>query len=54
MSNNIENEFTNNNINNNESEEINYNKIQEEIFRFTQDLEFIQLLANPNYLECKF
>ena len=27
------------------------NKNQEEIFRFIQDLEFVQCLANPNYLK---
>ena len=27
------------------------NKTQEEIFRFIQDLEFVQCLANPNYLK---
>ena len=25
---------------------------QAEIFRFIQDLEFVQLLSNPQYLEC--
>ena len=28
------------------------NKSQEEIYRFLQDLEFIQCLTNPSYLEC--
>jgi hypothetical protein len=28
-------------------------RTQEEIFRFTQDLEFVQLLSNPAYLDCK-
>ena len=27
------------------------NKTQEEMFRFIQDLEFVQCLANPNYLK---
>jgi hypothetical protein len=27
-------------------------RTQEEVFRFMQDLEFVQLLANPAYLEC--
>jgi len=27
-------------------------KLQEEIYRFLSDLEFVQCLANPNYLEC--
>ncbi len=35
--------------NNKEDEED--NKTQEEIFRFIQDLEFVQCLANPNYLK---
>lgn len=30
------------------------NKIQEEVYRFLQDLEFLQCLANPSYLECNF
>ena len=33
----------------NEEEEVNYT--QEELFRFIQDLEFVQCLANPNYLK---
>jgi hypothetical protein len=28
------------------------NRNQAEIFRFLQDLEFVQCLSNPNYLEC--
>lgn len=28
------------------------NRSQEEIYRFMQDLEFIQCLSNPLYLEC--
>ena len=27
-------------------------KLQEEIYRFLSDLEFLQCLANPLYLEC--
>lgn len=30
----------------------NDNKSQEEIYRFIQDLEFVQCLGNPSYLEC--
>lgn len=41
------------NINNNNQENNSDNFIQEELYRFTQDLEFVQLLSNPNYLECK-
>lgn len=29
------------------------NSAQKEVYRFLQDLEFIQCLANPSYLECK-
>ena len=32
-------------------EDANDNKTQEELFRFIQDLEFVQCLANPNYLK---
>ncbi len=57
MSSNSNTDFRNNlNINNNNNNpEIitNDNFIQEELYRFTQDLEFLQLLSNPNYLECK-
>ena len=35
-------------MSNNEEED---NKAQEEIYRFLQDLEFVQCLANPNYLK---
>lgn len=28
-------------------------KSQEELYIFIQDLEFVQCLANPAYLECK-
>ncbi len=28
--------------------------IQKEIYRFLQDLEFVQCLGNPRYLECTF
>jgi len=53
MSSNFISDFRNN-INNNDEEMNNDdNTIQEELFRFTQDLEFVQLLSNPNYLECK-
>ncbi len=34
--------------------EITESKIQEENYRFLQDLEFVQCLSNPGYLECKF
>lgn len=34
--------------------EITESKIQEENYRFLQDLEFVQCLSNPAYLECKF
>lgn len=27
-------------------------KVQEEVYRFLQDLEFVQCLSNPFYLEC--
>jgi len=33
--------------------EMTENKIQEEVYRFLQDLEFVQCLCNPMYLECK-
>jgi hypothetical protein len=29
------------------------NLAQKEMYRFLQDLEFVQCLANPLYLECK-
>jgi mediator of RNA polymerase II transcription subunit 31 len=38
---------------NNKSPIEDHSKDQAEIFRFIQDLEFIQLLSNPQYLECK-
>ncbi len=28
------------------------NLAQKEIYRFLQDLEFVQCLANPSFLEC--
>jgi hypothetical protein len=37
---------------NNKSPKEDHSKDQIEIFRFIQDLEFIQLLSNPQYLEC--
>ena len=32
--------------------ENNYSSDQNEIFRFVQDLEFVQCLCNPFYLQC--
>ena len=46
MSNNLENE--------NNNDVYNDNHTQDEIYRFIQDLEFVQCLSNPQYLECKF
>lgn len=37
---------------NNKTNMEDHSKDQEEIFRFIQDLEFVQLLSNPQYLEC--
>lgn len=31
---------------------VDHSNDQKEIFRFIQDLEFVQLLCNPQYLEC--
>lgn len=53
MSSNSITDFRNNINNNNPEASSNDSYIQEELYRFTQDLEFVQLLSNPNYLECK-
>ena len=48
----MSNENISGNFLNNKSPKEDHSKDQIEIFRFIQDLEFIQLLTNPQYLEC--
>ena len=49
----MSNENESQNYINDKSQSEDHSKDQAEIFRFIQDLEFVQLLSNPQYLECK-